>query len=231
MLTISELHGVEVRSPKGAVLGRVVGVLFHPHEPRVVGLEVAPPRLAGVLRRRSRYLPLACVRVSQGALAIEGRSLTSNAAGERVLGAAWDETVQWRGMPVRDGAGRAAGIVADASFEMSGVLESIRVSTGVAGDVAVGKLTVPAADVQGFDGSAVAVTARSQNLTSDGGAAKAAAAVAAVVKERGTAAATVVADAAVRAAGAAGRSIHSGAARRVLDGLRNAMRDDTDKGK
>lgn len=234
MLSILELRGVEVRSPKRAVLGRVTGVLFHPSEPRVVGLEVTPPRLAGVVRRRARYVPLSTVSVREGALATEDRSLPSNAAGQRVLGFSWDITVHWRGMPVRDSDGAAAGVVADATFDGHGVLDALRISTGVAGDVAVGKLTVPAADVEGFDGAAVVITARSRDLTSDGGAAKAAAKATvkatALAKERGGAAAKAASDATVRAAGAVGRSIHSGKARRVLDGLRNAMRDD-DEGK
>lgn len=230
MLSIAELRGVEVRSPKRAVLGRVTGVLFHPSEPRVVGLEVAPPRLAGVVRRRVRYLPLSSVAVREGALATKDRSLPSNAAGQRVLGYSWDHTVLWRGMPVRDSDGAAAGVVADATFDFQGVLDSLRVSTGIAGDVAVGKLAVPAADIEGFDGAAVVITARSRDLASDGGAAKAAAKATAVAKERGGVAAKAASDATVRAAGAIGRSIHSGKARRVLDGLRNAMRHE-DEGK
>lgn len=230
MLSISGLRGVEVRSPKRAVLGRVTGVLFHPSEPRVVGLEVTPPRLVGVVRRRVRYVPLSSVAVREGALATEDRSLPSSAAGQRVLGYSWDDTVHWRGMPVRDSDGAAAGVVADATFDGQGVLDALRISTGIAGDVAVGKLTVSAADVEGFDGAAVVITARSRDCASDGGAAKAAAKAAAVARERGGVAAKAASDATVRAAGAIGRSIHSGKARRVLDGLRNAMRDD-DEGK
>ncbi len=230
MLSISELRGVEVRSPKRAVLGRVTDVLFHPSEPRVVGLEVTPLRLAGVVRRRVRYVPLASVAVREGALATEDRSLPSNAVGQRLLGFSWDGTVHWRGMPVRGSDGAAVGVVADATFDGTGVLDALRISTGVAGDVAVGKLTVPAADVRGFDGAAVVITARSKDLPSDGGAAKAAAKAAVVAKKRGGAAAKAASDATVRAAGAVGRSIHSGKARRVLDGLHKAMRDD-DEGK
>ncbi len=230
MLSISELRGVEVRSPTRAVLGRVTGVLFHPSEPRVVGLEVTPPRLAGVVARRVRYVPLSSVAVREGALATGERSLPSNAAGQRVLGYSWDDTVHWRGMPVRDSDGAAAGVVADATFDIQGVLDSLRVSTGIAGDVAVGKLTVPATDVEGFDGAAVVITARSRDLASDGGVAKAAAKATAVAKERGGVAAQAASDATVRAAGAIGRSIHGGKARRVLDGVRNAMRHE-DEGK
>lgn len=231
MLTLSELRGVEVRSPKRAVLGRVTGVLFHPSEPRAVGLEVTPLRVAGLMRRRPRYVPLSSVEVREGALAIEERSLPSRATGQRALGYSWDDTVHWRGMPVRDSDGTAAGVVADAVFDLRGVLDSLRISTGIAGDVTVGKLTVPGTDVEGFDGAAVVIAARSRDLESDGGAAKAAAKVAAVAKERGGATAKAVSDATVRAAGAIGRSIHGGKARRVLDGLRNAMRDDDDEGK
>jgi len=226
VLSIAELRGVEVRSPKRAVLGRVTGVLFHPSEPRVVGLEVTPLRLLGVVRRRARYVPLSSVAVRDGALATEDRSLPSNAAGQRVLGVSWDDTVLWRGMPVQDSDGAAAGAVADATFDGEGTLDALRVSTGIAGDVAVGKLTVPAADVIGFDGAAVVIAARSRDLASDGGAARVAAKAASVAKERGGAAARAASDATVRAAGAIGRSIHSGKARRVLDGVRNAMRDD-----
>lgn len=230
MLSIAELRGVEVRSPKRAVLGRVTGVLFHPREPRAVGLEVTPLRLLGVVRRKARYVPLASVTVRDGALAVPDRSLPSAAAGQRLIGVSWDDTVLWCGMPVRDSGGAAAGVVADATFDGQGVLDALRISTGIAGDVAVGKLTVPAADVKGFDGAAVVIAARSKDLESDGGAAKAAAKVTAVAKERGGVAAKAASDATVRAAGAIGRSIHSGKARRVLDGLRNAMRDD-DEGK
>jgi len=234
VLSISQLHGVEVRSPTRAVLGRVTNVLFHPSKPRVVGLEVAPPRLLGVVRRRPRYVPLSSVAVRDGALAVEERALPTNAAGRRIIGFSWDDTVLWRGMPVRDGDGAAAGVVADATFDGQGTLSALRVSTGIAGDVAVGKLTVPAGEVTGFDGAAVVIATRSRDLASDGGAAKVAATVATkaavVAKERGGVAAKAASDATVQAAGAIGRSIHSGKARRVLDGLRHAMQDD-DEGK
>ena len=70
MYIVSEIEGLQVVGAKDKVLGRVTHVLFHPSEPRVVGIEVQPPALAYVVERRPRYLPLDTLVLSKEAVAV-----------------------------------------------------------------------------------------------------------------------------------------------------------------
>lgn len=208
----------------GRHLGTIAEVLFHPVEPRVVGFSVRLPRLAGVVQRQDRYVPLAMCRPGSGAVAYSGRRLPGLASSERSIGCSWAETVQWRGMPVAAASGSVVGTVSDFVFEWStGALESIQISTGLLGDAAVGKLSAPASAVSGYHDGAVRLICEYSDLRADGGVAKAAAAGVTVLKEKGAVAAKRAYDAGMSAAVGVARSMKQGKGRRMLDAVKKAV--------
>lgn len=218
----------EVISSSGQRLGSVGAVLFHPSEARAVGLQVDRAARLGVLDRPPQFVLLADA-VAEGAdtLRVAHEKLPKDSSGERALGYSWQDTVIWRNMPVRSEQGEPVGIVHDASFELStGAVNSLSVSTGALGDVALGRLEVPGALVAGFDGESVIVSAGYNEIRAEGGAAKVAAAGAAAIKTRAGQVGEGALNVGVAAAGALGRSLRKGVGRKALDKLKSLMEDD-----
>lgn len=221
---ISELAEAPVLSAGGVPLGTVGEALFHPEEARVVGLSVRPPRVAGVVSRTDRYIPLAQCRMQGGAVVYEGARLPSIEKSERQVGVSWDDTVQWRGMPVTGASGDLIGSVTDAVFDWStGAVESLKISSGILGDVSVGTLTAAADAVAGFRDGAVRLNCDYKDLPASGGMARAAAASAVVVKDAGAKAAKRAYDAGMTAAIEVGRSFKRGAGKRMVDAVKKAV--------
>lgn len=228
MPAIIEYERRIVAGTDGRQFGRVSAVLFHPDEPRVVGLQVDRGAVLGVIDQRPRFVRLGDVSVGAGGdLMIESDSLPKDSAGERALGYSWEATVVWRGMPVRSVAGDDVGYVHDAGFDATtGELTSLLLSTGAVGDMAVGRLQVPPAMVRGFDGEAVVVEAGYADLAASGGAAKAAASGVTAIKERTGQVADGMLEVGVAAAGALGRSFRSGIGRKAIDKIKSLMDDE-----
>jgi len=224
---MSSLVGVDAVGTTGKRLGGISGVLFHPSEPRVVGLVVKRPRIAGVIARGPVYVALAVVELGDSSVRFGTKGLPTIASGAKAVGASWDDTVLWDAMPVRSVAGESVGAVSDVSFDFeTGVVRMLRVSTGVLGDIAVGRLDVPGELVEGFDGEAVVVRAGYADLPKSGGVAKAAATTASAAKEAGGKVAKQAYDTGMSAAIAVGKSFKSGTGRRMLDKFRQLTSDD-----
>lgn len=227
MPRISALLRVAVRGAGGRDLGRVNAVLFHPTEPRVVGVQVDPGAVLGVVDRKPFFAVLGDLGVSDDALVLPSDKAPARTAGEKALGFPWDESVIWRGMPVVSAGGDTVGTVHDAQFRReTGEVTMLVVSTGIVGDAAVGKLEVPGEMVQGFDGDAVRVLPGYNDIDARGGAAKAAASGIAAVKVRGGQVADGAMQVGVAAAGALGRSLKSGIGRKAIDKLKSLMDED-----
>lgn len=228
MPSLSGYERLSVVSGSGRHLGRVSAVLFHPREQRVVGLQVDRGSIMGVIDQRPRYLRFDDAHeVDEATIGIDGDSLPADAAGERALGFSWEETVIWHGMPVRSPDGDEVGTVHDVVFDGdSGVIEEVRVSTGAVGDMAVGRLEVPARLVRGFDGESVVVEAGYAELQATGGAAKAAASGVTALKERSEQVADGVLEVGVAASRALGRSLKSGMGRKAIDKMKALMDDE-----
>lgn len=190
MISIRELSGMRVLGEPHKKTGErrrvgVVGyVLFHPSEPRVVGLSVERSDLAMMIERKDRYLALDRLVLVDGELVVEGKAAWDAAAAKR-LGIEWDTTVAWAGMPARTESGTALGVVRDAVFaENTGKLNALGLSEGVTRDAAIGVRDLPARMVVGFDGESVVLTDEAVAVEVDGGAAAAAGKAAAVAKVR-----------------------------------------------
>lgn len=228
MPSITSYERRAVVGQSGRELGRVSAVLFHPSEPRAVGVQIHKGAVLGVIDQRPRYARLSEVRVTgDEALVIDADALPRDADGERALGYSWDDTVVWHGMPVVSATAEPVGTVHDAEFDATtGELTALRVSTGAVGDLAVGRLDVPRELVRGFEGDAVVVEPTYGELAASGGAAKAAASGVTALKERSGQVADGVLQVGVAAAGALGRSLKSGVGRKAIDKMKSLMDDD-----
>lgn len=229
MPRVSSFTGRQVLGADGRVLGRVTAVLFHAAEPRMVGVEVDPGAVLGVIDRRAAYVLLGDLGFTDDRVAfkLDADRLPRDSAGAKVLGFSWDESVVWRGMPVRSAEGDEVGAVRDVVFELeTGQVTQLSVSSGPVGDVAVGRLEIPGELVSGFDGEAVIVLPGYADIPTDGGAAKVVASGVASVKTRGEAVGEGLLQVGVAAAGALGRSLRSGVARKAIDKAKSLMDED-----
>lgn len=228
MPRVSGIIGREVVSSKGQSLGAVTEVLFAPSEPRAIGLTVERPRIVGVVAKAPRYVPLESVALREGRVELSTAALPSEAKSEKTIGVTWEETVQWRGMPVVSPSGRVVGVITEIEFERpSGQVIALELTSGILGDAAVGRLTVPGEVVTGFADDAVRVSLEYSDLEVSGGAAKVAAAGVTTVKDKGGKLAKGAYDAGMSAAIAVGRSFKQGTAKRAVDGLRKMVSDAT----
>jgi uncharacterized protein YrrD len=218
----------EVLSGSGQRLGSVGAVLFDACEPKVVGIQIDRGALLGVVERSPYFALMTDVSLSgEQAVALSGDKPPKDEAGERVLGYSWHDTVIWRSMPVRSESGDPVGVIQDVVFDgESGSVTKAVVSTGVFGDVAVGRLEVPGELVRGFDGEAVVVLPGYNEIRAAGGAAKAIAAGTAAVKVRSGQVADGALQVGVAASRALGKSLKSGAGRKAIDKLKSLMGDD-----
>ena len=175
--------------------GRLVDVLFHPSEPRVVGFTVERPDFLMMIRRSDRFVALDRTEILDDRVVVDGSDAWGRAAAKR-LDIFWERSVVWLGMPVRTESGTALGRVRDASFaEEDGRLESLGLTEGLTADTALGTRDFSASMVRGFEGDAVVVSDEVLAIATDGGAAAAAG--------KGAAAAKVGAEQAAAAAGKA----------------------------
>lgn len=169
MPRLSLIEGARVVGGRGKPFGRVEHVLFHPSEPRPVGLQVGRRRLLYVLDRRPVFLPLSSVSADGSALRIVGKR-PSHRASEREMGIEWDRTVIWRAMPVRTASGSPLGVVDDAEVSLKhGTLSWVELTDGAVANAVVGKTTLPAEVMRGFDGVAVVAEDEALRERSTGG--------------------------------------------------------------
>jgi len=224
---IRSLQGRTVFGVAGRHLGAVEAVLFHPRDPIAIGLVVRPRPLLYVIPRRERLVSFAALdRLVDDGVVLSSKRLPGETGAERALGFRWDDTVVWCGMPVRSEAGEAVGALHDARFSLpSGAIERIRLSTGIIGDAAIGKLEVPAELIVGFDDEHVVVRAGYNRLAATGGAAKGAAVAVSAVREQGKALSRAVGDVGRTAGVAVRRSMREGLGRKTVDSLRRMMDD------
>ncbi len=97
------------------LVGRVNAVLFHASEPRVVGVQIDPGAVFGVIDRKSSFALLPALALSEDRMAFQlsDTRLPKSGAGERALGFSWDDSVIWQRMPVRSEDGGEVGTVHD----------------------------------------------------------------------------------------------------------------------
>lgn len=183
MPDVQTVTGELVRGPKGKTFGSVTHVLFHPEEPRVVGFEVQPRPYLYVIPRRARFIALADVEVAKKFLRLNSTRPASNMASAKKIGASWDATVIWAGMPVRSESGESAGCVRDVRFsKVDGRIKRVLLTGGLTADAAIGRQEVEGDQVQRFDGEYVVVDDEIHETEFSGGMARRAGTSVAVAK-------------------------------------------------
>jgi sporulation protein YlmC with PRC-barrel domain len=209
MTRISDIEDAPLYGSAGEPLGTVESVLFHPSEPRAVAVMVKPDPALYVVPLPSAFLVLAETRLEDDIVRWDGAKLPSRKKTEAALGVDMDETVIWRRMPVVSRSGALIGVLSDAEIGRDGEVLGLTVSTGGMGDVAFGRLDVPAALVRGFDGRAVVVESEPGELEPSGGLAKQAAAAATAVRTGVDTVVDSTSDIVVGSSYIAGRAIRS----------------------
>jgi len=206
LLTSIEAH--ELLGADGVVLGSVQNLLFHPSEPRVVGVMVRPPAALVVVQRPETFLPLEGLAFTKAGTSVELKKLPGQRKGAEGLGFDPDTTVIWAGMPVRTPSGREIGIVRDVEFDpASGAVGRMEVAAGMVADAAHGRFVVPGASVLRYSEGAIEIGLEAGELEASGGLAKTAASTLVAASATASALGEQVGDVVVSASGAAGRAI------------------------
>lgn len=194
------VFGEKNRAGTRKKVGKVVDVVFHPDKPVAVGYLVARPDVLFLYRRKDVLLAFDRARVLADKIVVDGKAAWGKAAAKR-LGIDWDKAVIWRGMKVRSEAGKSLGYVRDAVVdEDDGSLNGLGLTSGVAADVAVGTIDMPAKLVKGWDGEAIVVREEVRAIESEGSAAAAAGRATAIAQDRAAKATTAAVQGAKTAA-------------------------------
>ena len=97
-MSASGIEGLPLTVAWVVVLGTVTNVLFHPSEPRAVGVAVRPPNALAVVARPGTYLPLSALTFDEAGARADLVKLPSGSKAATGLGYDPDETVIWTGM-------------------------------------------------------------------------------------------------------------------------------------
>ena len=228
----SELEGAELYGSEGIQLGVVERVLFHPSEPRAIGLMIRPIPWLYFITRRPAFVAWEAFGIQKGHLRFGQRKLPSRRKASQAMGHDVDRTIIWRGMTVRTETGQESGSVADVEMDSTGAVRGIVVSPGGVAGITRGSIDVPGSMVNGFDGRAVVVTTAALALEASGGLADKASDGVAKVKQTASAAAGAAGDALVGAGYATGKAIRSAVrsqpakkARSAWTGLADSFRE------
>jgi PRC-barrel domain len=206
MVLASDIERRELTGAGGVALGTVTDVLFHPSEPRVVGVVVRPPAALAVAKRPDTYLPLSALTFGEAGTRCDLEALPKGRKAAEGLGYDPDTTVIWMGMPVAGPDSEPVGVASNALFdESTGRVERLDVGAGIVSDVAHGRYLVPGTEVTGYRDGAVRITADVPDLQGSGGFAKTAADGAVVAGRL----AHAVGEGVVGASGATGRAIRT----------------------
>lgn len=180
---VSDIEALPVIGAKDKRLGRVNHVLFHPTEPRAIGIELQPPAIGMVVERKPRYLALDTLEWGRHSLTLKTPKLESNAASAKRLGIDWELSVIWRFMKVVTESGEFLGLARDLSFDTTdGRLQELKLTRGTTADVAIGAQVIDGGVVLGFDGENVRVADEAAQVDAGGGVARKAGMGAAIVK-------------------------------------------------
>ena len=230
MTLAASIEGATLLGADGVTLGSVVRVLYHPQEPRAIGLMVRGPSIYGVVERGDTFLSLSTVRFGAGAVSSDLAKLPTGRKAADGLGFDPDTTVIWSGMPILGPSEKPVGVVAEVEFDpASGRVARLEVSGGPVADAAHGRFLVPGALIEGYRAGAVRIAAEAGVLETTGGMAKVAAQSAVAASEAAKSAAAAGEAAILDASRATGRAIKSIREARVAemttDRVRSTWRD------
>lgn len=202
---------VYVRTKKGRLrkLGRPRAVLFHPREPRAVGLIVKRPDLLWMFKRGDRFVAADRIERCEGGWVVTDGAGAYDAAACRRLGVDYEECVIWEGMPVRSEDGRDIGEIASVFYDEGTLLiDRIDLSSGSIARKLLGEADVMRDDIVGYGNGAIVVRSRVKtDVEEAGGVAARAGETWAVTKHKASEGAAAAGEAVDRGAEAAGRAV------------------------
>lgn len=213
MSALARAHVVREREGKKPVrVGRVHNLVFSPSGRRVIGMLVARPDVAGMVKRDDVFLGIDSLEIRDGVVvATRGADSFDDAARAR-LGLDWDRCIIWAGMDVRTMSGRELGHVDDAVFDVAtGRVQRFCVGDGGVATSIVGTLEVDPCLVEGYRDGWMIVRDDATEAALTGGlaglAGEATARVAARAREGASDAGRTAGEAMDKGARAAGRAI------------------------
>ncbi len=175
MRSFKEVEGLRVIKPgrkKPARVGWVKHVLVAADGKHVVGFQVDRPDVAMMLERKPQFLALDRCRITSSQIVVADERDAWDGRAAKRLGVDWDTTVIWRDMPVQTESGEYLGRLADAAFDPeTGTIGAVRLSSGAVADSAIGVRDLEVGLVRGFDGEAIIVADRAEEVDLSGGAA------------------------------------------------------------
>jgi hypothetical protein len=206
------IEGSRLLNKSGGRLGEVTRVLYHPSEPRVVGLMVRPKARLYVFERKETYVPLGALEFVEGVgprMAAPIKSLPGPVRAASTFGYDPDETVIWTSMIVKAPSDRPVGFVHGTEFgARTGSIKLMEVACGKVSDAAYGRYIVDGPMVLGYREGAVRISVEAHELPRGGGAAKAAAKGAVATSQAVDKAGAVVESGMVSAGAATGKVLH-----------------------
>lgn len=209
----------------GVELGAVSRILYHPSEPRAVGLMVRPTAMLVVVERTETFLPLAAVTFGDDAIRTEFKKLPTGHKAATALGYDPDTVVIWTGMNVTGPSGSPVGFVSDVDFAAdTGEVRRMEVAAGAVADAAHGRYLVPADAIEGYRTGAVRVTRDQAGFETTGGMAKAAAKGVTAAAVAAAAAGAAAEDAVLAASHATGRAVKAVSDGKVADTVTKRVR-------
>lgn len=164
LITANELMGTRVVGGKNGTkrIGKVRRLVFHPKERRVVGFIVKRPDLLWMFRRKDLFVSIDGYDLVDGRVVVRDTPDATGKAACKALGVDWDECVLWVGLPVMTEDGSAFGTVGNVTFNrITGVVDSFETDSGATANTLLGKRTVPASMIRGFQrgmGTALSLT-------------------------------------------------------------------------
>ncbi|MEI3377039.1 MAG: hypothetical protein V8R08_04280 [Coriobacteriales bacterium] len=170
---VHKLH-VYVRNSKGELkrFGRVRATVFHPDEPRVVGLVIKRPDALLMVKRKERFAAIDRIEPVEGGISVIDASDSWDAEACKRLGVDYDRCIIWEYMPVRTESGQDIGLVGNVTFDADDfTIEHIDISTNSANRVLLGSSLIPREKIIGYRDGAIVVADEEADVEETGGAA------------------------------------------------------------
>ena len=162
LVTVNELIDVRVMSgqDKSRRIGKIQDVLFHPTEARAVGFMVKRPDFLLTFKRKDQFVSIQGYGMMGEYFCVRNEKSATDRAACEALGIDLDDCVCWVGLPILTQDGENLGMVGDVTFSHhSGTVHSIEAGAGALANFVLGKRTIPAHMITGFQkGIGVALT-------------------------------------------------------------------------
>lgn len=152
--------------------GKIRSFVFHPSQPRAIGVVIKRPDAALMVKRKDHFVALDRLEPVEGGLRVVDSSDSWDLAACRRLDVDFDQCIIWSGMPVRTKGGKELGVISDiALHDESFEIDHISISNGSVNHVVLGSLDIPAERIYGYSKGAIVVEDKMENLEESGGAA------------------------------------------------------------